>query len=81
VFVERTPITREVQLLMNVHVLVTEDLRPKVVVQVECEYRSMEYHLHTTPRSATSRDLTRHNLSPECEESLGRGSQFVLLCI
>jgi len=28
VFVERTPIMREVQLLMNIYVLIPEDLRP-----------------------------------------------------
>ena len=38
-FVERTPIIRKVQLLMNVHVLIPEDLRPTVVVQMGCEYR------------------------------------------
>lgn len=65
VFVERTPMMREVQLLMNIHVLIPEDLRPNgrcsaggVRVQVQGD------HSHTTPRSATSRDLERerHNL-------------------
>jgi hypothetical protein len=53
-FVERTPVTGEAQLLMNVDVLISEDLRPSCSGDTEVHY---DDHLQTTPRSAASSAL------------------------
>jgi hypothetical protein len=54
-FVEWTPVTGEAQLLMNIDVLISEDLRPSCSGDTEVQVH--DDHLQTTPRSAASSDL------------------------
>ena len=59
-FVKRTPMTGELQLLVNIDVLISEDLRPGCSGDVEVQ--DLDDHSQTTPRSATSSDLKKRNL-------------------
>ncbi len=81
-FVEWTPVTGEVQLLMNIDILISEDLRPGCSGNTE-RYGTLGDHLQTTPRSATSSDLITRNLfkniSLDGGETPGMDSQFILL--
>jgi hypothetical protein len=58
-FMEWTPVTGELELLVNIDVLISEDLRPGCSGDTEVQYRSLDDHLQTTPRSATSSDLIK----------------------
>jgi hypothetical protein len=66
-FVERTPVTGEVQLLMDIEVLISKDLRPSC--SGDTEVQDLGDHLQTTPLSAASSDLVTQYGSPESEKS------------
>jgi hypothetical protein len=82
-FVERAPVTGEIQLLMNVDALISEDLRPQLLRREirRCKFR--DDHLQTTPRSATSSDLKAQYGSPEGDRTPRKEGdlQLIFLCI
>jgi hypothetical protein len=60
VFVERAPVAREVELLVDSDVLIAEDLRaPESLFVRWTPTAAYAHHLQTTPRSATRSDLVR----------------------
>ena len=67
VFVKRSPVTGEVQLLVNIEVLISEDLRPSC--SGDTEIQDFDGYLQTTPLSAASSDLATQHESPEGRET------------